>query len=149
MYEFKMGGLWFRWGALDRRGKWLAGLSIVASGLAGALLGVPLGLEIAGGQSASLHWLSSFTPFMAWGAVGLGVTSAVLWWRFSREQDEMFNRVQNWALGYASSWTMMVVTIWTILAFAGAAPPVSMGTILPLYLVALTVCWFVAVRRWA
>ena len=150
MIEFTMGGAWLRWDALDRQAKWLAGLSISAASFAGVLTGVLFAYGLHDGSASELDLaIRPYVPWIAWWMVSLLVLSAILWWRFSLRQDEMFNQVQNWALGSASSWTMALVTIWAILSFAGALPPVSIGAILLVYFAALMGFWFVAVRRWA
>jgi len=150
MIEFTMGGAWFRWDALDHQAKWLAGLSISAASFAGFLTGVLFAYYLHGGTTSELDLVvRPNIRWVAWWAVSLLVLSAILWWRFSLRQDELFNRVQNWAIGAASSSTMALVTIWAILAFAGALPPVSIGAILLIHFAALMGFWFVAVRRWA
>lgn len=150
MIEFTIGGAWFRWDTLDRQAKWLAGSSMSGASVAGFLAGIWFAYGLHGGTTSQLDIaIRPYVAWVAWCVVSLLVLSAVLWWRFSLRQDEMFNKVQNWALGYTSFWTMAVVTIWAILALAGAAPPVSIGAILLMYWAALMAFWFVAVRRWA
>lgn len=157
MFEFAMGGLWFRWEALDHTGKRLLGSSLVAACLASVPLGWSVsqaayryGYAIGSGQPAHFAVPAiSMSPFLACWCVSLTILSGILWWRFSLRQDEMFNRVQNWSIGQASSWTMALVATWQVLAFGGVAPPVSVWLVLLAFSAAVTGFWMVAVRRWA
>lgn len=150
MIEFTLGGAWFRWSALDRPSKWLAGLSCLGAFLAPVPIGRIFGAVFAGDplllNQVEFGFFKSLAVFWA---LGFGALSAVLWWRFSLRQDEMFNRIQNWTIGTASALTMALLVIWAILESTGAAPPVSIKATLVIYLAALTGFWFVAVRRWA
>jgi len=57
------------------------------------------------------------------GYVLLAVVSAFAWWRFSRNQDEMFNRIQNYALAQAGGWTFAFIFIWWLLSLGGWVGP--------------------------
>lgn len=164
MYEFTHAGLWLKWNALDRRSKWLAGLSLASSGAASIPLaivagvaaydwGYRLGHRLAGGHdappAAAQSTAIALAPSLAWLTVALGIVSALLWWRFSLRQDEMFNRVQNWALGMGGAWTCAILTCWSVLALVGAAPPVTPLSIIILVWAGLVGFWLAAVRRWA
>ncbi|MEQ1542048.1 MAG: hypothetical protein ABL926_07320 [Novosphingobium sp.] len=145
MYEFTMGGLWFRWSALDRTSKWLAGPSLAAAGLAPLPGAWITGLRLGRGESLA-------APLDGWVGlwmVGWLVVSGLLWWAVSRRQDEMFNRIQNWTIGMASSWAMLALVIWALLARASVVVPVSPIGIILCFGVAFFVFWFIAVKRWA
>lgn len=145
MYEFTMGGLWFRWSVLDRTSKSLAGLSLAAAGLAPIPSAWMIGFRAGKGEALSVP----LDGWIGWWTAGWGIVSLLLWWAMSRRQDEMFNRVQNWAIGMASSWAMFTLVIWAFLARANLAPMVSPAAIIMFFCLALFAFWFVAVKRWA
>jgi len=151
-----MGGMWFRWGLLDRVSKRLAAGSMAAALIAS----IPIGIFLTRTAYRYGYWSGSgglwpdgpapvLLPWMAWTATGFGVVSAILWWRFSLRQDEMFNRVQNWSLGMAGAWSMAASMAWAALAYSGVAPMISIGGIFVLFALAVILFWVVAVRRWA
>jgi hypothetical protein len=163
MYEFTMGGAWFKWSLLDATSKRLAAGSFVAATIAavpfgihagnvGHALGYRLAAAAAGGavdQPPPGAMIAPAEPWMAWITLVFGIVSAVLWWRFSRRQDEMFNRVQNWALGMGGAWTMAACFVWITLAAAGVVAMPSAVAIAALFYVLIFAFWFVAVKRWA
>lgn len=163
MYEFTMGGAWFKWSLLDATSKRLAAGSFVAATVAAIPLGIyvsNIGHEAgyrAGAAAAGVTvdrvppaaLLAGTEPWMAWITLVFGIISAVLWWRFSRRQDEMFNRVQNWALGMGGAWTMAACFAWIALAAAGVVAMPSAIAIAALFYVLIFAFWFVAVKRWA
>ncbi|MBB4153169.1 hypothetical protein GGQ80_001057 [Sphingomonas jinjuensis] len=163
MYEFTMGGAWFKWSLLDAASKRLAAGSFAAATIAAVPLGIyvsnighavgyRLGAAAAGApveRAPASAMLAGAEPWMAWITLIFGIVSAVLWWRFSRRQDEMFNRVQNWALGMGGGWTMAACFVWIALASAGAVAMPSTIAIAALFYVLLFAFWFVAVKRWA
>lgn len=164
MYEFTMGGLWFRWSALDAPAKRLAAgsfitalIAAIPAGLAfgeqGYAFGYSIGHWLAGGDGERLvvpnGALLTAEPWMAWVTLGFGIVSALLWWRFSLRQDEMFNRIQNHALGRAGGWSMAVLCVWIAAAAGGMLPyPAALG-IVGTFVVLLCAFWSAAVRRWA
>ena len=157
MFEFTMGGWWFRWDKLDRPSRRLAGLSMLFA----LLGGLPLGfgaweLGYAHGRCAGAgDWQPcaelglTVPPLLAVIAAVCAVLSAIFWARLSARQDEMFNRVQNWSLGMGGAWTGAAVLFWSILALGGVVPWVPVWTAGLLFVGLSTVFWFVAVRRWA
>lgn len=164
MYEFTWGGAWLKWSLLDRSSKRLAAGSFVAAagaaipialyaGELGYALGFRLGAALAGRAELRPDLADGASlvaePWMAWVTLACGLLSAWLWWRFSLRQDELFNRVQNWALGMASGWTMAGVLVWLALAGAGVVPPPPVAAIVAVYVALLFGFWFAAVRRWA
>lgn len=156
MYEFTMGGMWFRWRLLDRSSKRLAAGSMIA-----ALIGsVPIGVFVGKMAYRYGYWMGSggqwpdtppptLAPWMATIAIASAIVSAMLWWRFSLRQDEMFNRVQNWSLGMAGAWSMAAALVWAALAYSGMSPMITVGGIFFLFCLAVIGFWMVAVRRWA
>jgi len=157
MYEFTMGGWWFRWSALDKPSRRLAGASMALAMAAAMPVGVAVGrysYEIgrcvgSGDWSICTSADSSISPLLALLAVAFAVASGVLWTIFSKRQDEMFNRVQNWALGMAGAWTGAAIMVWAMLEIGGLVPVVSLGSGTLLFLVLACVFWWIAVRRWA
>ena len=161
MFEFTHGGLWFKWDALDPASKRLAGWSMAAAAVGGGALGIMfagysdnpfyrLGYWAASGRSAASGVHHLLPP--AWTS-GVGflmlLLSAVLWWRFSLRQDEMFNRVQNWALGMSGAVTSAVLAGWALLSLGGLLPPVTPLPLILGFWSAMAIFWLVAVRRWA
>lgn len=144
MFETTLGGTWFRWAALDRQSRTLAGLSFGLAAVAGAMFGVVMkpveqqfGLEIA-----------PLRPVLAPIGVAFALASAWLWFLFSKRQDEMFKRVQNWAIGMAGAWTCATVGFWVVLARTQYLPPVSAGAVALCFAGATGVFWLLAVRKW-
>ncbi|MDP3673722.1 MAG: hypothetical protein Q8R44_01300 [Novosphingobium sp.] len=156
MVEITHGGLWFRWSLLGRTDKWLAGTSCVA----GCLASIPVafliselsheaGRRVAGSHSPDSPGALSLDPIVAWASVGLLAISALLWWRFSVRQDEMFNRIQNWAIGMAGGWIIALLLPWTFLAAAGVLGPPPPLIVFFICLIAPSLFWYAAVHRWA
>ena len=158
MYEFTMGGWWFRWSALDTAARRLAGASMALAFVATFPVSLSLGrLAYTVGEcvgSGDWHRCADATtpalsPFLAVLGTVCGIVSGILWARFSKRQDEMFNRVQNWALGAAGAWTGAAMMVCSILALGGLLPEVPLWSGALLYVLLLLVFWWVAVRRWA
>jgi hypothetical protein len=157
MYEFTMGGWWFRWSALDKTSRQLASGSFAFSLLAS----IPLYIAIipyasaagrcagSGEASRCANLAPSLSPWLALLGVACAIVSSVLWSRFSKRQDEMFNRVQNWALGMAGAWTGAAMAAWAMLELGGLVPAVSLWAGALAFVALLMVFWWVAVRRWA
>jgi hypothetical protein len=166
MYEFTHKGAWFRWDSLDARDKRLAGLSLAAALPAGFAIGLMsgsyayrIGYWLASGGRAAppAHFeemlaeiapMSAILPVVMLVALGFALVSAFAWWRFSRRQDEMFNRIQNHALGCGSAWTIAAATTWWFIEQAGLLPPLPLGAWLALAYLLVCLFWFRAVRRW-
>jgi hypothetical protein len=158
MYEFTMGGWWFRWSALDMASRRLAAASMAFALVATFPVSLSLGrLAYTIGQCVgSGDWslcaaatTRELSPLLAVLGTVSAIVSGILWWRFSKRQDEMFNRVQNWALGTAGAWTGGAIMIWSILALGGLLPEAPLWSGALLYVLLLFVFWWVAVRRWA
>lgn len=162
MYEFTHKGAWFSWSSLDAADKRLVTLSLLAAippgfvvGLASGAYGYRAGYWLASGGKAAppshfeeMTGLFTAVPVML-AALACAVISALVWWRFSLRQDEMFNRVQNYALGCASAWTIAAASAWWFLQRAGQAPPLPVEAWLLLAYALVCLFWFRAVRRWA
>lgn len=145
MFEFTLGGAAFRWSALDRRSKLLAGASFATAALAGGAGGIvakPINPRF--GYDLTAHVVP-----LALLCVAAALASAWLWYKFSRRQDEMFNHVQNWTLGMSGAWTCVLATTWMLLAKAALLPPISGPAIASVFALLACLFWFVAVRRWA
>ena len=157
MYEFTMGGWWFRWSALDNVSRRLAGESIALAFVASLPLGLAFGryAYILGQCAGSEDWSPcanaevSLAPLLAVLAIMCGIASGLLWARFSARQDEMFNRVQNWALGMGGAWTGAAIALWATLALGGLAPSLTLAAGALLFVALTAVFWWIAVRRWA
>lgn len=154
MYEFTHGGLWFDWSKLDGPSKRLARWSLVCSfvgaapiGAVAGAFGYHAGYALASGQPMA------FQPSLpAWTAVWMvvfTVLAGVLWWRMSLRQDEMFNRIQNWAIGAGCGWSAAVLTGWAFLAMAGVLPWASPFAAIGVFWCAVVLAWTIAYRRWA
>jgi hypothetical protein len=160
MYEFTHKGLWFNWSALDRKDKRLAGISLGASAVGGALLGIGstdgaygLGYRLGSGGKAppSAGIAEAFGPAFSWLFVASAVALSlglIFWWLFSRRQDEMFNRVQNYAVGLSCTLTMALGMMWAVAAMGGAVPAPSFMILAIFDLIALTILWMHAVKKW-
>ena len=161
MYEFTHGGTWFNWKALDRSSRWLAIGSIASALIAvGPLLkwtsdlGYRIGLSFgmrAAGTTATMPAtaVDSTSPWVAFWVVGFGLLSAILWWRLSVRQDELFHRIQNYALGMGGAWTAVALTIWGLFDMVGLAASIQPPMPLMLFTMLTTVFGCVAARQWA
>ncbi len=163
MVELTHGGTWLNWKSLNRRDRNWAILSFATSmlaaipvGAAGAAYSYALGHRLgAGGRGGDAHdraaaALLASEPFayaMLASAL-LAVVSAFAWWRFSRNQDEMFNRIQNYAIAQAGGWTIAFATIWWLLWLGGWVAALPLTAIVIVALLLLIGFWFVAVRKW-
>lgn len=161
MVELTHGGTWMKWSGLSRADRNWALLSFIAAGL-GA---IPIGLIAgewgyragyrlgSGGEAAPIPATSSLFASDAWSYVMLASTvlaavSAFAWWRFSRNQDEMFNRIQNYAIGQAGGWTLVLAAGWWLLSVGGWLGPLPLAALVAFGLALLLLFWFRAVRRW-
>ena len=161
MYEITHRGAWFKWSNLDRAEKRLAAISlggtIIPAFIAGIWLGdaaARLGFRIANGRTAPnspLTGLSNTPYFDAVFALALmsALISGIAWWRFSLRQDEMFNRVQNYALGQAGAWSLAAATLWWFLRLPGWVGDFPLGGFVIAGYLLILAFWFIAVRRWA
>jgi hypothetical protein len=153
MYEMTHKGAWFKWQAFNRDEKRLAAIALIGSGIAGAVLGVHLAIS---------GILPNFDPeplarlrSSPWDDVGAALAifgtlmSAFAWWRLSIRQDELFNRVQNYAIGVTGAVAMAIVFIWWLMTIPGWVGPLPLGWFVLLLSAMLFVAQALAVRRWA
>ncbi len=162
MVELTYGGAWFKWDSLDRRGRKLAAISIGTSVLAALPMGIVVydwafGVGFRAGSGGGEPPVTGVSAFIATGGLRwlvaasliLTVVSALAWWRFSINQDEMFNRIQNYAIGQATAWTFAVVFVSWLLELGGWAAPLPLAALVAVGLFLLLGFWLHAVRRWA
>lgn len=162
MVELTHGGTWIKWSSLDRRDRNWALLSFVASGLSAlpvSLLAADraYGLGHRAGSGGAEARPTALAPFLQSDlfavamlvAAVLAAVSAFAWWRFSRNQDEMFNRIQNYAIGQAAGWTFAFAFLWWLLWLGRWLPALSLTVIVLVGTALLLGFWFQAVRRWA
>jgi hypothetical protein len=114
----------------------------------GALAGLLCGVALKPANRIGLHFPGQEVPLALSGIVAAAL-SAWLWHRFSLRQDEMFNRVQNWAIGMGGAWTCGIATAWMILAKVSVVPPVLISVIAPMFAVTTAAFWLYAARKWA
>jgi hypothetical protein len=162
MYEITHKGAWFKWGALDGTEKRLVLVSALAAippGILGGLwlrpytqgLGSRLG---SGGGSPKISGLDRLFPgerldiFVAF-VILCALVSGIAWWRFSLRQDELFNRVQNEAIGRGAAWSLAAAALWWMLSIPGWVGPLPLGGLVIFGLFLVIAFWFRAAARWA
>ena len=161
MVELTHGGTWLKWSTLERTDRNWAILSFATSFLAALPIGLlsgewgyRLGHRMGSGggdpHNRSIQEIlgPQFFSTMMLGAAVLAAVSAFAWWRFSRNQDEMFNRIQNYALAQACCWTFAVAFVWCLLELGGWVGPLPLVALIIFGFALLTGFWFYAVRRW-
>src|SRR5918997_6894812 len=135
MVELTHGGTWLKWSSLtpvDRRWALVSFITSMAAalpvGIEAGVWGFRLGFKVGSGgaephptSAAQLIGADAFAYAMLASAI-LAVVSAYAWWRFSRNQDEMFNRIQNYAIAQAGAWTMAFAALWWLLWLGGWPP---------------------------
>lgn len=163
MYEITMKGLWVRWGGLDTSARWLFTGSTAAAITAVAPLALQerfvdrtifyeLGYYLGSDGKWPAKVVAPLPPLEAWAAlwiIGFSVVSALLWWRLSVRQDELFNRIQNWTLAMGGVFSATLLTVWSVLDLANIVPPATPLFIIETFVLSTCIFWFVAVRRWA
>jgi hypothetical protein len=162
MYEITHKGAWFKWGALDHGEKRLVLISALAAippGILGGLwlkpfthsLGFWLGSE---GRVPRTSGLDRLFPgdrldiFVAF-VILCSLVSGIAWWRFSLRQDELFNRVQNEAIGRGGAWCLAAAATWWMLSIPGWVGAFPLGGLVILGLFLVIAFWFRAAARWA
>ncbi len=163
MYEITMAGMWVRWGSLDASARRLFAGSMAAALAAVAPLPFQesfvertvfyeLGYYLGSGGKWPAKVATPLPALEAWAAlwiIGFSVVSALLWWRLSVRQDELFNRIQNWALAMGGVFSGTLLTVWSVLDFANIVSPATPLFIINSFVLSIGLFWFVAVRRWA
>ena len=132
--------IFYHWRMAKRGSGYMTG-SLVAAAAAGAFAGAAHHSQ----RMASL----GITPAMGLtGFVVLVIATALLWWRFTSLQDEMFRRIQAYSYGWGGGVTVAILVVWGVANAAGLAPPID--PLAPLFLFALvkTFFWTKAVRTW-
>jgi hypothetical protein len=161
MVEITHGGNWIKWSSLSTRDRNWALLSFSAAllacipiGLECGRWGYALGLRMgSGGRAADVTSPAELIGPGAYSlamlaAAALAVISALAWWRFSRNQDEMFNRIQNYAIGQGSGWTFAVAFVWWVLSLGGWLGQLPLGGLVVFGTVLLIGFWYHGVHRW-
>jgi hypothetical protein len=162
MVELTHGGTWIKWSGLSARDRNWAILSFVASGLSALPLGLAagdwgyrVGYQLGSGQAAPAdnHYAdmlaTDWFPYLMLASAIFAIVSGFAWWQFSRNQDEMFNRIQNYALGVGAAWTFAIAVVWWILSIGGWVGELPLTAFVVLGWLLIMVLWFRAVRRWA
>lgn len=155
MVEITHKGVWIKWSSLDSRDRGWFVLSMVTTLPLGIVLGVHIGewgYQLAH-DADSAHFAdlvgSDLYRYTVLVAVASAAVCAFAWWRFSLHQDELFNRIQNYAIGRAAAWSLGGATGWWLLALGGWAGPFPLGPFVISSFALLLGFWFYAVRRWA
>lgn len=161
MVELTHGGTWLKWSSLNPTDRNWAILSFATGFLAALPIGLVsgewgyrLGRRMgSGGGDPHIHSIQDllgpqlFSSMMLAAAV-LSIISAFAWWRFSRNQDEMFNRIQNYAIAQAGGWTVAIAFVWWLLELGGWVGALPLAALVVVAFVLLMGFWFTAVRRW-
>jgi hypothetical protein len=82
------------------------------------------------------------------GFVLLGIITGLLWWRFSKLQDEMFHRIQNYSYGWGAGVTVAALSVWGIAYGARIAPPIDPFAPVMIFAVVKGLFWSRALRTW-
>jgi len=160
MVEITHGGTWLKWSSLGRRDRNWALLSFATSllaaipiGVAAGTWGYTLGYRMgSGGQdphaTVAAILTSDWFAYAMLGSLLLTLISAIAWWRFSRNQDEMFNKIQNYAIAQAGGWTFALAFVWWLLWLGGWVGPLPLTALVIAGTALLIGFWLYGVRRW-
>ncbi len=161
MVEITHGGTWLKWSSLNRTDRNWALLSFATSILAALPIGVlasdrgfRFGFRMgSGGMDApaspiTVFLASDLFAYLMLGSLLFSAISALAWWQFSRNQDEMFNRIQNYALAQAGGWTFALAFTWWLLWLGGWVGPLPLTILIVISTALLIAFWLYAVRRW-
>ena len=160
MVEITHGGTWLKWSRLGIRDRNWALLSFATSALAAipiaaaaAAWGYELGYRAGSGGlqpgfTVGTVLSSALFAYAMLGSLLFALISAVAWWQFSRHQDEMFNRIQNYAIAQAGGWTFAFAFIWWLLELGGWVGALPLTGLVILGTALLIGFWLYAVRRW-
>lgn len=165
MVELTHGGTWLKWNSLTPRDRNWALLSFATSllaaipiGVAAGSFGYRIGYRIgyrwgSGGQNPHVEMADMMgSDLFAYGMLAaalLAVVSAIAWWRFSLNQDEMFNRIQNYAIAMACGWTFAIAFVWWMLWLGGWVAALSPTILVVIGTALLIGFWLFAVKKWA
>lgn len=161
MVEITHGGTWLKWSSLKSTDRNWALLSFVSAGLAALPVGIAAGdwgyrMGFRAGSGGAEPEATAFSfllgsnsfAYAMLAATILSIVSAVAWWRFSRNQDEMFNRIQNYALAQAGGWTFAILFVWWLLWLGGWVGPLPLTIVVLIGTALLIGFWYLAVGRW-
>ena len=132
--------IFYHWRLAKQGGAYLVG-SLVAGCVAGAFIAAARHAP----RMAMFHVpaVIALTGFLIFTAV-----AGLLWWLFSRQQDEMFHRVQNYSYGWGATFSVAVLIMWGIASGAHLAPPIDPIAPLIVFAISKTFFWMRAVRTW-
>ena len=159
MVEITHGGTWFKWSSMDPRDRLrfvLSQLAIIPAAVVVAIyfsryayqLGYRQGSGGKEGPDLLGPWVES--GLFRYGVIlsfVLLVVSLFASWRFSLRQDELFNRIQNYALGRACAATITLASGWWILSLGGWVEPLPLGAIVVAGYGLIIGFWLYAVRQ--
>jgi len=134
------GRAFYNW-RMGKRG----GLYMVGSLLAALAAGIFAVAARPAGHLAAI----GFAP--AWslaGFVALLAVAALLWWRFSSLQDEMFHRIQSYSYGWGATVSIAILIVWGIANWVALAPPIDPIAPLLLFAIIKSLFWTRPVRTW-
>jgi hypothetical protein len=132
--------IFYHWQLAKHGGAYLAG-SLAAAGGAGAFIA-------AAHQAPRMSVFHISSEVALSGFVTLTVLAAALWWLFSKLQDEMFHRVQNYSYGWGAVVAAGVLILWGIANGAALAPPIDPVAPLLIFAVSKSFFWMRAVGTW-
>ena len=89
-------------------------------------------------------WFSAFVLF----AIASAVVSGVAWWRFSRKQDELFHRIQNYVLGRTAAVGLALIFLFWALSLPGWVDKFPLEGVVMMEVILLAVFSADAYRRW-
>ena len=131
----------YRWQLVGGEGGWL-GIGSLAAAVVAVM---PLV------TAHALGWSPGVDVLPVWAAAGTfagAVLAGLLWWGFSRRQDEMFQRMQAREFGIAGVLTAAVLAVWGVLASWHLADPIAPLAPLLVFAATKALVWTVTVRRW-
>ena len=160
MVEITHKGVWFKWSSLNGRDRFWFVLSTVTAIPVGVVVGILLTAWVDGlayqygagehgpDRIVRLMQTAEFRFFVLAAFAAL-LVSCFAWWRFSLRQDELFNRIQNEALGRAGAWSLVAAIGWWLLSLGGWVGPLPVDLFIALGVGLIFVFWFNAVHKWA
>ena len=158
MVEITHKGLWVKWSSMDSGDRFWFVVSMLAATPLILVAGIAVGrwsYRLGYYHGAGKHGPDPLAPVMLseafrYGVIAafvLGLISGFAWWRFSLRQDELFNRIQNDALGRTGAWSLAAALAWWTLAIGGWVGPFPLDLFVVGSLALSLVFWLAAVRR--
>ena len=161
MVEITHGGNWIRWSSLNASDRKLALISFAASFLASLPVGAMggyWGYKVGYSFGSDGRRADVLSPAEVVGtgnfaiivlvATLMAIVSAIAWWRFSRNQDEMFNRIQNYAIAQGSSWTLAIAFLCWMLSLGGWVDPLPLAVVVLGGVLLVIAFWYRGVHKW-